>query len=121
MSSEGLLQWQWKLYPDNHRNRTNLLLHILSNPLFIAGVGGIVAAPILGVWWPGVAGFLVLPLVMAVQGRGHRLETVAPVPFSSAWNFVARILLEQLITFPRFVLSGGWARAWRASGTIPAR
>jgi len=26
----------------------------------------------------------------------------------------ARIFLEQWITFPRFVLSGGWYHAWRA-------
>jgi hypothetical protein len=28
---------------------------------------------------------------------------------------VTRIFAEQFITFPRFVLSGGWSRAYRAA------
>jgi hypothetical protein len=30
-------------------------------------------------------------------------------------NAVARLFLEQWITFPRFLLSGGWSRALRTS------
>jgi hypothetical protein len=47
------------------------------------------------------------------QGREHGQEAVPPEPYTSPLNAVARILLEQWITFPRFVLSGGWARAMR--------
>jgi hypothetical protein len=50
---------------------------------------------------------------LALQGRGHRGETVPPVPFSSAGNALARILLEQWISFPRFVLTGAWWRSLR--------
>jgi hypothetical protein len=28
---------------------------------------------------------------------------------------IARLLVEQWITFPRFVVSGGFARAWRST------
>jgi hypothetical protein len=52
---------------------------------------------------------------MAVQGRGHRLEKNAPVPFRGPLDVLARIFVEQWVTFPRFVLSGGFARAWRAT------
>jgi hypothetical protein len=52
---------------------------------------------------------------IALQGRGHRGEPVPPVPFSSSGNALARIFLEQWITFPRFVLSGGWSRALRGA------
>jgi hypothetical protein len=50
---------------------------------------------------------------MALQGRGHRGEVNPPVPFSGAGNALARIFLEQWITFPRFVLTGGWWQAFR--------
>ena len=36
-------------------------------------------------------------------------------PFTSPANAVARIFCEQWITFPRFVLSGGWYRALRTA------
>jgi hypothetical protein len=29
-------------------------------------------------------------------------------------NAISRIFLEQWVTFPRFVLSGAWMRAWRS-------
>ena len=63
------------------------------------------------------------------QGRGHRLEGQKPVPFRSPVDAVVRILAEQYITFPRFVLSGQFAAACGArprslsgfaSGLLPA-
>jgi hypothetical protein len=50
---------------------------------------------------------------LALQGRGHRQEQVPPEPFTSPANAISRLLLEQWVTFPRFVLSGGWLRALR--------
>lgn len=44
-----------------------------------------------------------------------RSEPVFPEPFTSRSNAVARLLLEQWINFPRFVLSGKWLRALRQS------
>ncbi len=63
-----------------------------------AAVGGVLAA-----------------LALAAQGRGHRLETTPPIPFRSPLDAVARLIVEQLVTFPRFVLSGGFARSWKAA------
>ena len=54
-------------------------------------------------------------LSIALQGRGHRSEFVPPEPFVGPGDAISRILLEQWITFPRFVLSGGWLRALRNS------
>jgi hypothetical protein len=109
----GLLAWQWSLYPAAHRDRRNLFIHIATAPLFMLGTVGLAL-----VWrwpWLGVAGLGTMALVMAVQGRGHRQEEVAPVPFSGPVDVVTRILAEQWVTFPRFVLSGGFGRAWRAA------
>ena len=37
---------------------------------------------------------------LLVQGKGHKLEPTPPAPFTSPWNFIGRLLFEQLITFP---------------------
>ena len=113
MSPAELLAWQWEGYAGYHQSRTNLLLHICVVPLFLAGsVLAVLAlvrlsAMLLLVAIAGIA------LSIVVQGRGHALETVPPEPFTGPANFVARLLLEQWVTFPRFVLSGGWSRSFR--------
>src|SRR5215475_1392730 len=105
-----LLAWQWSDYSAKHRNRANLLIHIAAVPLFQLGsllvVWGIFAYTL------SVAiGGVVLALVsVALEGRGHRLEAEAPVPFDGVADFLSRFVAEQWITFPRFVLSGGWYR-----------
>jgi hypothetical protein len=58
---------------------------------------------------------MIVPL--ALQGRGHKAEPRPPIPFSSPFNFVARFFLEQWVNLPRFFLTGGFARAWRAAGS----
>ena len=108
-----LLSWQLSLYPDNHHDRTNLALHILTVPLFWAGTVGLGLA-----WlqpWLLLAGPAAMATAMALQGRGHKRESVAPVPFEGAGDVVSRIFVEQWVTFPRFVWSGGFGRAWRRS------
>jgi hypothetical protein len=48
-----------------------------------------------------------------LQGRGHRRERETRAPFAGAGDFVSRFFVEQWVTFPRFVLSGGWLRNFR--------
>ena len=116
MGPGELLRWQWQGYPRYHTTRANLLLHLSSVPFFWAGtllmLGGLFTLS----WSSVLAGLFCLSVPVIVQGLGHkRLESTPPAPFSSAWNFVARFCLEQWINLPRFVLSGGWARAWRGA------
>jgi len=82
-------------------------------PLFFAGVLLAIATPWLGP--VALAGVALLPLAMALQGRGHRLESAPPAPFEGRLDVISRIFAEQLFTFPRFVLTGEFARAWRHS------
>ena len=77
--------------------------------VFGAGVLLSAATPWLGPWLS--PDWRLLPPPMAMQGRGHRRER--PAPFAGALDMILRIFAEQLITFPRFVLSGEFARAWR--------
>jgi hypothetical protein len=109
----GLLAWQWSLYPDNHRDAQNLLVHALTVPVFMAGTIAAAATPWVGPL--GLLGLLGMIGAMAVQGRGHKREATPPVPFRGALDVVGRIFLEQWVTFPRYVASGAFARAWRSA------
>ena len=110
-----MLAWQWEGYARYHQSRANLLLHIVLVPLFLAGNIALIVGVIRLSWIEALAGVALMAFSMALQGRGHRGETVPPVPFSSPANAVSRIFLEQWITFPRFVLTGGWSGALRRS------
>jgi len=106
----GLLAWQWRGYPAAHRDRVNLLLHLVAVPAFIAGILATAQLAWLRLWVGAGIAFAVAILAFAVQGLGHNRERVAPEPFAGPGDFVARVFAEQFITFPRFVLSGGWLR-----------
>ncbi|MBM3643504.1 MAG: terminase [Alphaproteobacteria bacterium] len=110
---KGLLDWQWSLYPGGHRDRVNLLLHILTVPLFWAGTALLVVALLRGAAGPVLAGLALWLAALLAQGQGHQREREAQVPFEGPLDFISRFTVEQFITFPRFLLSGGWARALR--------
>jgi hypothetical protein len=112
----GLLRWQWQGYPRYHASRANLLLHIVVVPMFLAGNIALLVAAARGAWLMAALAIGVSAVSIVAQGIGHRREPVPPEPFTSPANAVARILCEQWLTFPRFVLSGGWWRALRSAG-----
>jgi hypothetical protein len=109
----SLLPWQLAHYPQNHLDRRNLILHGLTVPLFMLGNLALLTALPLANGWLALAGPLAMLAAIAIQGRGHRLETHPPMPFRGPLDVFARIFAEQWVTFPRFVLSGGFAHAWR--------
>ncbi|UDM51790.1 terminase [Cupriavidus sp. MP-37] len=118
---EPLLRWQWRGYARNHQHPRNLLLHIVAVPMFMAGT-------VLGLYGllrlnlPAIAlGLVCMGMSMALQGRGHRLEAHAPEPFAGPADIAGRILAEQWITFPRYVLSGQWWRALVGRDPAPVR
>jgi uncharacterized membrane protein YGL010W len=111
----GLLDWQFAEYDRAHHDRRNLALHVATVPVFLAGTLTALAAPVVSVWLLPV-GLGAMAVAMIAQGKGHALEAEAPAPFAGPLDVVARIFAEQWITFPRFVLSGGFARAWREAG-----
>ena len=116
----GILVWQWSRYAATHRDRRNLLVHALTAPLFLMGVCALVSGLLQARWVLAGVGLLGVALPVVLQGRTHKLETNAPAPFRGPADVAARLFVEQWVTFPRYVLSGGFARAWRASGTTPA-
>ena len=111
MGVSELLAWQWEGYARNHQSRANLALHIVLVPLFVAGNVALIVGAIRLDWIEALVGAGCMFASIALQGRGHQGESVPPVPFSGPGNALARIFLEQWITFPRFVLTGAW---WRS-------
>ncbi len=81
--------------------------------MFLAGNIALVVALVQHALLLGVFSLMAMVISVALQGRGHRQEKYPPEPFTSPANAVSRIFLEQWITFPRFVVSGGWLRALR--------
>lgn len=118
MNASELLRWQWEGYPRYHRSRFNLLLHIVLVPLFLLSTLAFLRAILQHTWLAALLALGGMLLSIALQGRGHRHEPVPPEPFAGPGDAISRIFLEQWITFPRFVLSGGWLRALRDSNRL---
>jgi len=114
----GLLAWQWRDYTAKHRDRGNLLLHIVAVPLFQLATLVLIYGLARGRAIAGVAALAGLGLAVLLQGRGHRREGETPTPFAGAGDFVTRFVVEQWVTFPRFVLSGGWYRNLRRAQSL---
>jgi hypothetical protein len=108
----SLLESQWKNYETAHHDAKNLVIHAVTVPVFMAGTVTVAIAPFAA---PALAaaGLAAMVAAMAAQGRGHRMEAEAPAPFRGPLDVIARIFAEQWITFPRFVLTGGFRRAFR--------
>lgn len=106
----GIIAWQWSHYGSNHRDRGNLLLHFVAVPAFVGAALACLSCLIQGFWFAAGLSFLLMVVAFAAQGVGHKREREAPVPFDGPGDFLARVFVEQFITFPRFVLSGAWMR-----------
>lgn len=111
---QRLLAWQWSDYTAKHRDRGNLLLHAFAVPLFLVSTLALLVALVTREGAGAIAAVAGMGVSVALQGRGHRREREAPTPFDGAGDFVTRFFVEQWVTFPRFVLSGGWLRNFRA-------
>ena len=107
----------WSDYLRVHANRSNLLIHLVAVPLFIAALATLASFVIGGNWTKAFFAFLATVAAMAMQGRGHRMEISAPRPFSGPGNFLRRWFSEQFVIFPLFVLSGRWLTQYRTSNT----
>jgi|ERR1041385_6736833 hypothetical protein len=115
MGPRDLARWQWQDYATFHQTARNLRIHIVAVPLFLAGNLVVVAGLVLLSWWIPLAGIALSGAAFGIQGMGHGMEPNPPKPFTGPLNVVGRMFVEQWVTFPRFVLSGGWAANLRKS------
>ena len=92
---------QWRAPPENHRNPTNLVLHLIAVPLFILAFLLIVSG-VFGMSFLNVAiGVVGLLAALGLQRHGHSLEAQASEPFSVRKDAVQRLMVEQFQTFAR--------------------
>ena len=112
---------QWDGYDERHRNRTNLLIHIVGVPIAWLGafqvIGGLLLT-LLGV--PGSFGMLFWGLVLFgasvfVQTRGDAMEAVKSVLPTPPAELAKSVAAEQFVNFPRFVLLGRWLRNFQSA------
>lgn len=111
--TENLLARQWRDYPSTHRARTNLLIHAIAVPVFVAANVVVVLGLASGHWILAAAASIATGASLFAQGRGHRIEAAPASPFSGPLDALARLFAEQWLTFPRFVLTGRWLAALR--------
>src|SRR5437899_9377692 len=103
-----LLEWQWSDYSAKHRDRINLLLHIVAVPLFQIATIVMVGAVVTGSGSAAGLGSLGIGAAVVIQGGGHRRERARPTPFSGPSDLVSRFVAGQWLTFSRFVFPGWW-------------
>ena len=104
-------------YAASHRDRVNLLVHLLAVPLFSVATIVMLLALVEGQLRLGATGFALLAVSLGLQGIGHKREGMLPTPFQGPFDFLTRIAKEQFWRFPRFVLSGRWWANFRAAGS----
>jgi hypothetical protein len=121
MSFGELLSWAWTETPPVHRNRINLLLHIVAVPMFVFAHILLLAAIFIK-WWLAIAGVAFIAVSLWLQKIGHSLEQQPVIPFESLGDFVRRLYAEQFLNFWRFLLTGRWYAALRSrDGTTHPR
>ena len=116
-----LISWQWQGYGDFHRNRSTLSVHAVAVPLFVVNTLLLAAAVVRVEPAAALCGLLGMAVAFAAQGAMHKREPTASIPFDGPVDVVTRIFTEQFVTFPRFVRTGGFARAWAAARPTSVR
>lgn len=116
MNFSELLESQWQDYAQRHRNHANLIIHIIAVPVLWLGTLNFLSALLLSGLLHALGGALLVGLSLFAQGKGHEMEKIQPEPYRDMTNHMQRIIAEQFVTFPRFVISGQWYANLRRSG-----
>ena len=111
MKTTELIQWQWKDYHTFHQSKTNLIIHIVTMPIFVLALLCVIYFAVQLQWMASAISFIVMLIAFGAQGYGHSLEANPSIPFANAKQAVQRIFLEQVINFPRYVINGGFIKA----------
>ncbi|HEX4925307.1 MAG TPA: hypothetical protein VFV50_14530 [Bdellovibrionales bacterium] len=105
MFRRNLLAWQREGYTRYHQDRANIVIHILTVPLFWLGTGALVYAAAAADGQVALASVPLFLVPLIAQGLGHKRESVPPEPFLGGPDFVSRFVAEQFVTFPKWLFS----------------
>ena len=109
MELNALLIWQWQGYHRYHRSMVNIAIHLIAVPLFIVAFLFLIVSLVFFNLPTLLWSISALMLAMLLQAIGHQKEHLAPEKFTGVSNFIVRLLLEQFVTFPKFVCVSGIA------------
>jgi hypothetical protein len=113
MTFRELVAWAWEETPPVHKNRMNLMIHLVAVPLFVVGHVAAVIGVVLMAGSAVVPGLGAIVLSLILQKRGHALERIQVHAFSSPRDFIRRLYAEQLCNFWRFLFSGQWYASYQ--------
>ena len=111
--TKNLLTTQYSEYHQRHTTRLNLFIHILTVPVFCAGLLTLIFGAINLDAIRSMLGAGAMLFVVAAQGFGHAKEPGEKATFLSPLDFLVRFIVENTVTFWRFLFAGGWKKAWR--------
>jgi hypothetical protein len=113
MTFRELVDWAWRETPPVHRDRTNLVIHLVAVPLFVAGhvLIGVGVAILSG--WAVTLGLGSILMSLLLQKHGHALERMEIHAFTGTRDFIRRLYAEQFCNFWRFLFSGQWYASYR--------
>jgi hypothetical protein len=111
-----LVAWAWRETPPVHRSTGNLLIHIVAVPLFVLGHVLLLATFAAGPRSLAAGGACIVVSIV-LQRLGHGMERQPVHSFGGPRDFLRRLYVEQFYNFWRFLLSGGWFAALKASRT----
>lgn len=106
MRINELIARQWNDYETFHQSPKNLVIHLIAVPLFWFGLIGAASALYASSLFAALVCAKLAVTSLGLQAYGHRHEPVPATPFAGPADAIARLLTEQLITFPRYLLSG---------------
>ena len=91
-------------YASVHQHWGNIVIHIISVPLFMASVLIGVLRLLSGDLVAVSASIAVAVMAIALQGIGHQLEMNSPPPFTGPLDSIKRIFAEQFCRFWLFLV-----------------
>ncbi|WP_045859105.1 hypothetical protein [Teredinibacter purpureus] len=113
MNISDILEWQWNGYSKYHNSHINLWVHIFTVPVFILGTFTLLISVFNFNVFSLFFSVIIMTTSIGIQGFGHSKEKLPAESFTGAKDALIRIFLEQLYTFPKFVISGKWYLALR--------
>ena len=111
----NLVQWQRDVYPEVHSKRSTLLVHVVTVPIFVAATLSTVVSLVTLQPISALLGLGIMAAAFGAEAFMHKREPKSYAIDGPA-DLLSRVFLEHFVTFWRFVLDGGWAKAYREAG-----
>ena len=96
-----------------HKNKRNLVTHLMTVPVFIGGNMAMAWSLWNGEFLGGSLWFGLAMAALALQAKSHRYEENSVASFKGPADFFRRLYLEQFFKFPAYVFSSEFRSHWQ--------